>query len=83
MKLAELIKTPTAKAVRKHQSDRGYLEWLILALKTTAVKVYKQDEILPPCWAIQVVDTDYWLEMKKSKREALALCKAMGWKVEK
>ena len=83
MKLKDLVKTPTAKAAKKELSDKDYLQWLIYAVDDDVI-VFKQRELcLGKSWAIQVVGTDYWLETTKTKREALALCKAMGWRVEK
>lgn len=38
-------------------------------------------------WSISVVSPEshyaFWLDSKKTKKEALALCKEMGWKVQK
>ena len=34
-------------------------------------------------WAIIAGGTDFWLDAKKTKREAVALCKQMGWRISK
>ena len=83
MKLKDLVKTPTAKAARKEMSDKAYLEWLRYAVDDDVI-VFKDKEIgSNKSWAIQVIGTDYWLECTSTKREALELCKKMGWRVEK
>ena len=32
-------------------------------------------------WAIVVEGTDFWMDTKKTKSEAVALCKKMGWNI--
>jgi hypothetical protein len=83
MKLAELMKTPRAKAARKQLSDKGYLAWLLRAIDADVVVFEHREFLTDKRWAIQVVGTDYWLECTKTKQEALALCEQMGWRVEK
>lgn len=83
MKLKDLVKTQTAKAAKKELSDKDYLQWLIYAVDGD-VTFFKQRELCSgKSWAIQVVGTDYWLETTKTKPQALALCKEMGWRVQK
>lgn len=37
-------------------------------------------------WALAVVldgeESDFWLDAKPTKKEAIALCRRMGWKIE-
>jgi len=83
MKLEELERTPWAKEVRKKFFDRTYLMSLYHALDCT-VKVIRQTEV-PDVgkWAIVVIGTEWWLGCTNTKTQALALCKQMGWSVEK
>ena len=83
MKLAELIKTPWAKDVRKESCDRTYLMSLYHAMDCS-VNVIRQTAF-PDAgkWSIKVIGTDWWLGCTKTKPQALALCKQMGWSVEK
>ena len=83
MKLAELKRTPWAKEVRKTASDRTYLMSLYHALDCN-VKVIRQTEV-PDVgkWAVVVIGTEWWLGCTNTKTQALALCKKMGWSVEK
>lgn len=83
MTLAELERTPWAKEVRKKSSDLIYLMSLQHALGCN-VRVIRQTEV-PDVgrWAIVIVGIAWWLGCTKTKRQALALCKQMGWRVEK
>ena len=88
MTLKELKKTAWAKRVKK-ESHSVYLEAMNLAAKVgLEVLIYKSTALETPIWAISVYDgTDpddnFWMDAFKTKREALALCKEMGWKVIK
>jgi hypothetical protein len=48
-----------------------------------AVSIVRTNETGEWVWAITAVshDSEFWLDAKQTKLEALALCKAMGWRV--
>lgn len=48
---------------------------------TKGVVVYREDESPERLWVIQVTDTAFWLDSKKTKKEAVSLCKKMRWKI--
>lgn len=83
MKLKELERTPWAKEVKKEGNDKTYLQSLIHALDCW-VYIFRQTECKEwSPWTICVAGTDFWLTTCKTKREALALCEKMGWRVKK
>lgn len=43
----------------------------------------KTDETGEMVWAIQVDGDNFWMDAKKTKKEAINLCKKMGWKIIK
>lgn len=46
------------------------------------VFIYRTREAGSWVWAISL-DSYFWMDAKKTKREAIALCNAMGWKISK
>lgn len=91
MTLKELKATEWAKEFKK-ESPACYQEALEYAM-TSDLKVNVYQELVfignetetSLNWVISVVDdpTDFWMDAKKTKKEALALCKLMSWKVVK
>jgi hypothetical protein len=47
------------------------------------VYIYRNTETGVPMWSIAACEdghtTDFWMDSFKTKKEALALCKEMGW----
>jgi len=81
----EIESTPWAQSF-KHEAPSSYEEALILATSPDVeFEVYQEDETGNRLWAISVVDegerTDFWMAATKTKKDALQLCKHMGWRV--
>lgn len=85
MSLQELEATPWAREF-KADSPVSYPEALQYAQqKNLRVHVYKTDETGEVQWAIGVLDEqlsgNFWMDAKSTKKDAIALCRLMGWKV--
>ena len=70
----------------KADSPVSYPEALAYARrKDLRVHIYKTDEAGEVLWAIVVVDEDgtgdFWMDAKPTKKDAIALCRRMRWKV--
>jgi len=85
----ELRKTAWAKRFKKGVAESYvYDEAIRLAMKPgLEVLVYKSTALETPVWAISVQETNsrpddnFWMDAFKLKKDALALCKEMGWRV--
>jgi hypothetical protein len=85
MTKTELKKTKWAKEFKKECPDQ-YEEALELALNPDLrVFIQKSDASGIVLWAVSTgeLNPEFWLDAKKTKKEALALCKEMGWKVNR
>lgn len=68
----------------KRECSGSYADAIAYAsLDRLKVTVFKTDEIGTPMWAVAVADTDFWMDALRTKKEALALCKQMGWRIIK
>jgi hypothetical protein len=81
----EIESTPWAQNF-KREAPSSYEEALILATsQDVEFEVYREGETGSRLWAISVVDegerTDFWMAATKTKKDALKLCKHMGWRV--
>ena len=86
----ELEKTAWAKRFKKETESHVYDEAITLAMKPELkVLVYKSDALEAPIWAVSVQETsnnpddNFWMDAFTLKKDALALCKEMGWRVVK
>lgn len=86
----ELKKTQWAKRCKKETITEIYELSLDLALNPDLqVLVYKSTALEKPVWAISVQETNsrpddnFWMDTFKTKKEAVALCKEMKWKIVK
>ena len=82
----ELKKTLWGKSLLTESEGTRTLALEIASDPTLQVFLYKTDETGEKMWAISVANDKYpcfWMDAKKTKKEALALCKEMGWKVTK
>lgn len=78
----QIEKTSWAKEF-KRECLKYYSDALQFALRTPLfVDIYKTDETGELLWVIQVKETTFWMDGFKTKKEAVALCKEMGWKVQ-
>ena len=82
--LDELEATPWAKKF-KEDSPVSYAQGLKYAQdKDLRVHIHKVDQYSDQ-WAISVLDgidaQDFWMDVTPTKKEALELCRLMGWKV--
>jgi len=79
----ELIKTKWAKEFKKG-SPASYRQAIELAMMPNLlVRIYKTDEIGEWMWAIEpVILSGFWLDVKKTKKDCIALCKEMGWRYQ-
>lgn len=80
----ELIKTVWAKEFKK-DSPISYETGINLAMSPELiVSVYKTNETGEYVWCISVCEPAdhgcFWMDAKKTKKEAIELCKLMGWK---
>jgi hypothetical protein len=84
MNMRELKKTEWAKEFKTDNSVE-YDHALDLASgENVCVKVVHTNEAGKWEWAIfPVENTEFWFMAYRTKRDALALCKEMGWKVVK
>lgn len=85
MSLKELEATPWAREF-KADSPVSYPEAVQYAhQKNLRVYIYKTDETGEVQWAIAVLDEsrsgNFWMDAKPTKKDAIALCRLMGWKV--
>ena len=80
MTKTKLIKTPWAKEFKK-DSPVSYDQAIDLAMMPNLlVRIYKTDENGEWMWAIEaVILNGFWMDAKKTKKEAIALCENMGW----
>ena len=78
-----LEKTRWAKVFKK-EDPINYNRALVYALDDPLyVSLYKNDELGEMVWAINVYNTEFWMDAKKTKKEAINLCKKMGWEIIK
>jgi hypothetical protein len=80
MWLAELEASPWARQF-KAASPGAYAQALNYAQRPNLrVHVHQTDETGEVQWAISVVDDpEFWMDAKPTKKEAVALCRDMGW----
>lgn len=80
----QLLQTPWRKNLRKNvKSKSDYDEAISFALKDSCeVEIIKTTDRGWVEWAIMIPDSNgFWMDAKNLKKEALALCKEMGWKI--
>jgi hypothetical protein len=70
----------------KKKAPTAYQEAIELALNPDlSVSIYQNTEIGENLWAINAFigeeDTLFWLDAKKTQKEAVRLCNEMGWKI--
>ena len=79
----QLEKTRWAKVFKK-EDPINYNRALVYALDDPLyVSLYKNDELGPIVLAINVYNTEFWMDAKKTKKEAINLCEKMGWEIIK
>ncbi|OGC76268.1 hypothetical protein A2619_02330 [candidate division WWE3 bacterium RIFOXYD1_FULL_39_9] len=78
----EIEQTEWAKEL-KEKSSYFYEEAIQYALKRNLnVHISQTNETGETLWAIFVVDNyDFWMDAKKTKKEAVRLCRQMKWKI--
>ena len=87
MRPEELEATEWARRF-KEDSPVSYAQALRYAQsKDLRVYVHKTNETGEVQWAISVLDEDssddFWMDAMQTKKEALELCRHMGWKVSR
>lgn len=87
MTLEELEGTEWARKF-KEDSPVSYAQALRYAQsRDLRVYVHKTNETGEVQWAISVLDEDssddFWMDAMQTKKEALELCRHMGWKVSR
>lgn len=76
----ELVKTTWAKNFKK-TNPMDYDDAIDIAMDNTVdVGIYKTDQTGEWRWAIDA-GNGFWLDSFKTKKEAVSLCKKMGWKI--
>lgn len=75
--------TPWAKAF-KADSPVSYEEGIRYAMeKKLKVELDRNNENGQMVWAIRVFDRpEFWMDARPTKKEAAALCKTMGWRIQ-
>lgn len=77
----ELEKTEWAIEYKKCGSPSYYIALRYASQTPLFVNIYRTDESGEMVWAIQVDGDTFWMDAKKTKKEAINLCKKMGWKI--
>ena len=77
----EILQTKWAKEFQKEDLC-SFQEALDFCLNDNRqITIYKTNETGEELWVISIAESDFWLDTKKTKKEAINLCKEMGWKV--
>lgn len=80
--MKNIEKTVWAKKLKKEEHISLYNRAIEIASDPDLqVDIYKTDETGEWVWAVSADDC-FWLDSFKTKKEAIALCKTMGWKYE-
>lgn len=87
MTMAELEKTAWAREFEK-DAPVSYAEALRLASRQGGLEVDVESATTvlgEPCYAIVAADHEptFWMDHKPTRRDAVALCKNMGWRVRR
>lgn len=86
MTRAEIEQTVWAKRF-KAECPTSYIEAIALAEKADMVVIEKRDDHSSAgdyLWAIiPEINTDFWMDALKTKKEALAVCREMRWRVRR
>ena len=78
----QLEKTTWAKKF-KVDDPSDYDQAIFYALKNPlCVDIQRTDENGEMLWAIQVVDSSFWMEAFPLKTQAINLCNKMGWDIQ-
>lgn len=77
----EILKTSWAKEFQKDDLSSFQYALDFCLQDDKFVEIYESNEMDTSKWewVICISGTNFWLDTKKTKKECIALCKAMGW----